>query len=221
MTIGIYKIENLTNGKIYIGQSIEIEKRWQKHLTAQDDFYIHKALRKYGKTNFSFQILEECNQEELDNKEKYWIDYYNSLTPNGYNMIPGGSNGMGLAKGYEIEQYDFKGNLIATYPSAHQASLITNIDHWSICACCRGLYQRAGNFIWKYVNDPKEIKPKDQRTNFQVIQLDKDTNEQIAEFNSISEAMQKTGIAKATICKVCNGKGKTAGGFKWKYKYNE
>ena len=47
MSIGIYKIENLINHKIYIGQSIEIEKRWQKHLNAKDNFVIHKALQKY------------------------------------------------------------------------------------------------------------------------------------------------------------------------------
>lgn len=69
MTCGIYKIENLINGKVYIGQSIEIEKRWQKHLNAKDDFLIHKALRKYGKANFSFSILEECAINELDARE--------------------------------------------------------------------------------------------------------------------------------------------------------
>ena len=69
MTCGIYKIENLINGKVYIGQSIEIEKRWQKHLNAKDDFLIHKALRKYGKSNFSFSILEECAINELDARE--------------------------------------------------------------------------------------------------------------------------------------------------------
>jgi len=102
MSIGIYKIENLVNHKIYIGQSIEIERRWQKHLNANDDFLIHKALRKYGKENFSFTILEECNKEELNEKENYWITYYNCIIPNGYNMINGGSNGAGLAKGKSV-----------------------------------------------------------------------------------------------------------------------
>ena len=74
MTCGIYKIENLINGKVYIGKSIEIEKRWQKHLNAKDNFLIHKALRKYGKENFSFTILEECSLFDLDAKEKFWIN---------------------------------------------------------------------------------------------------------------------------------------------------
>ena len=102
MTCGIYKIENIINGKIYIGQSIEIENRWKKHLKANDDFITHKAIRKYGKENFKFSIIEECGIEELDNKEKYWINFYQSIIPNGYNMIPGGSNGMGLSKGMKV-----------------------------------------------------------------------------------------------------------------------
>ena len=94
--------KNLINGKVYIGQSIEIEKRWQKHLNATDDFIIHQAIRKYGKENFIFSIVEECELIILDEKESFWIQYYNSMTPNGYNMIPGGSNGMGLSKGYKV-----------------------------------------------------------------------------------------------------------------------
>lgn len=218
MTCGIYKIQNLVNGKIYIGQSIEIENRFQKHLNAKDEFYIHKAIRKYGKENFSFQIVEECEASQLDEKEKYWIEYYNSLAPSGYNMIPGGSNGAGLAKGESVEQYDFNGELIAVYPSANQASIATGIDHWSICACCRGEYKRAGNFIWKYSKTQKEITPLNQRTDFTVLQLDKKNDIIISEFKSITEASKATNIAKATICNVCNGKGKTAGGFRWKFK---
>ena len=62
MTIGIYKIENLVNHKVYIGQSIHIEKRWQEHCRPSADSAIAKAIRKYGKENFSFQILEECSE---------------------------------------------------------------------------------------------------------------------------------------------------------------
>lgn len=219
MSIGIYKIENLINHKIYIGQSIEIEKRWQKHLSAKDDFVIHRALHKYGKENFSFQIIEECNLLDLDEKEKYWITYYNSLVPNGYNMIQGGSNGAGFAKGKKVLQYSLKGEFLEEYSSANQASLITGIDHWSICACCRGEYQQAGGYQWKYSEDKeKEIKTIKKRTNYEVLQIDVKTDEIIQEFSSIKEAAAKTNIANSTICNVCNGKGKTAGGFKWKYK---
>lgn len=96
--IGIYKFTNKINNHSYIGQSINIEKRYEAHLTAyknpnhhcyNNTFYI--ALRKYGINNFNFEILEECNKEELNNREKYWIKYYDTYN-NGYNMTEGGDS---------------------------------------------------------------------------------------------------------------------------------
>lgn len=87
MSTGIYKIENLINGKIYIGQSIHIEKRWQEHCKASSHSLIAEAIQKYGKENFSFQIIEECEQDLLNTKESEYIHSYNSLVPNGYNIV--------------------------------------------------------------------------------------------------------------------------------------
>lgn len=88
MSIGIYKIENLITGKIYIGQSIHIERRWQEHCQKTASSLIGKAIQKYGKENFSFQILQEVQDTSLLNDlESYYIKKYNSLTPNGYNIV--------------------------------------------------------------------------------------------------------------------------------------
>lgn len=94
---GIYKIQNKINGKCYIGQSINIYKRWQEHKSNsinknhEDSYYpLYCAIRKYGIDNFDFSIIEECNQEELNNKEIYWVKYYNSFE-NGYNQTLGGN----------------------------------------------------------------------------------------------------------------------------------
>lgn len=87
MTVGIYKIQNLKNGKIYIGQSIHIEKRWQEHCRLSTKSLISKAIKEYGKNNFSFQILEECLEKDLDKKEQEYIIKYNSIVPSGYNII--------------------------------------------------------------------------------------------------------------------------------------
>ena len=88
MSIGIYKIENLINHKIYIGQSIHIEKRWQEHCQNSTDSLISKAIHKYGKNNFSFQIIEEVEDILLlNNLETKYIEYFNSLVPNGYNIV--------------------------------------------------------------------------------------------------------------------------------------
>lgn len=86
MTTGIYKIENLLNGKIYIGQSIHIERRWQQHCQLSADSLIANAIKKYGKENFSFQIIEECDESLLNSREMFYIQQYDSLVPNGYNI---------------------------------------------------------------------------------------------------------------------------------------
>lgn len=85
--IGIYKIENLLNHKIYIGQSIRIERRWTEHCNKNKKTVISQAIQKYGKQNFAFQVIEECKPEQLNELEEYYIKKYNSIVPNGYNVV--------------------------------------------------------------------------------------------------------------------------------------
>lgn len=94
MKKAIYKITNLINGKVYIGQSVHPNRRWIEHkqyaMNGIDDYPIHQAIRKYGKENFTFEILEEV--EDYNEEEKRLIKVYNSLVPNGYNICPGGES---------------------------------------------------------------------------------------------------------------------------------
>ena len=94
--IGIYKITNKLNGHIYIGLSKNIEERWKKHCQKYKNpndkeykKYLYRAFRKYGIDNFTFEVIEECEEKELCNREIYWISYYDSYA-NGYNETPGG-----------------------------------------------------------------------------------------------------------------------------------
>lgn len=229
ITCGIYKYENNINHMIYIGQAIDLKERYQKHLknikdlTHQEDFY--KGLREFGLSNFSYEILEEFenfNPKQLDELECYYIKKFNSMKPNGYNMVPGGSNGAGLAKGKKVFQFDLFGNFIQEYPSAHIASRETGIDFSSICACCRGEKLHTQNYQWKYDNSNKNITDISEEVilfNQPVLQYSL-TGEFLKEYNSLKEASEESKINKGTICKVCNGKGLTAGGYIWRYKKN-
>ena len=85
----IYKIENKINHKIYIGQSNNPERRFKEHCKNNNyKSLIHDAIIKYGEKNFSFTILGWF--EDYNEKEKYYISYYRSLAPNGYNILKGG-----------------------------------------------------------------------------------------------------------------------------------
>ena len=92
----IYKITNKINNKVYIGQTIKtLEERWKQHLSAannNDHKHLYQSINKYGKDNFIIEIIDQAKDiDDLNQKEKYWVDYYNSLDPNiGYNNIEGG-----------------------------------------------------------------------------------------------------------------------------------
>ena len=89
--IGIYKITNLVNGKVYVGQSIDIEKRWMEHKYSHTRLsLIGRALHKYGIDSFSFEVVCECDKSELNDKEQEYIAKYDCMHPNGYNLKSGG-----------------------------------------------------------------------------------------------------------------------------------
>ena len=92
MKIYIYKITNKINGKIYIGQHKQttIKENVDRYLGS--GILIKKAQDKYGKENFTKEIVEYCNEEDVNDREVYWIRFYNSITPNGYNITKGGQN---------------------------------------------------------------------------------------------------------------------------------
>ena len=89
--IGIYKIVKKENGKTYIGQSNDIERRIKEH-QYKVDIPVELAIKKYGIDAFTYEVVEECSLEQLDEREIYWIEYYNTYKGFGYNCNPGGGN---------------------------------------------------------------------------------------------------------------------------------
>lgn len=89
--IGIYKITDLTNGKVYIGQSNNIERRKREHFewNKNPSQYVDILIKERGPENFDFEVLEECLKEELTTRERYYIEIFDSFY-NGYNKTKGG-----------------------------------------------------------------------------------------------------------------------------------
>lgn len=92
----IYKITNLLNNKLYIGQTTqELKKRWNDHKKrgAKSCPALKAAIGKYGKENFKIEEIDNASTiEELNIKEEYWIKFYNTIAPNGYNLTSGGNS---------------------------------------------------------------------------------------------------------------------------------
>lgn len=106
MASGIYMYQNVINGQRYIGQAIDLARRKKDHKTrAFNEFQgnneynsvIHQAFRKYGYDNFEYSILEECEISLLNERERYWIAYYNSYKA-GYNCDEGGNTARHFCK---------------------------------------------------------------------------------------------------------------------------
>lgn len=92
----IYRITNIINSKVYIGQTIMgIKLRFQDHISSfrrgrANCYKLYRAFAKYGIENFKIETIEECPKDRLNEREKYWINFYNS-TKTGYNVSIGGN----------------------------------------------------------------------------------------------------------------------------------
>ena len=104
----IYKITNTINSKSYIGQTIQnVKERFYQHCAtkcskAVSNMAIHRAIKKYGKSNFTVEVIEEIDSANLNDRERYWIKYYNSYN-NGYNSTKGGQDGCKPFKDLDVE----------------------------------------------------------------------------------------------------------------------
>lgn len=152
--IGIYGYRNKSNGKWYIGQSINITKRKWEHLSQPSNSSpFDLLLQKEGKDAFDFIILEECEREELDEKEKHWIEHYNSIE-DGYNIREGGVSMRGednpaaklteeqvLSIVYDLENTNMNNKEIGKKYKVH-SSLIDSINR---CKIWNHVHGKTGN----------------------------------------------------------------------------
>lgn len=204
----IYKITNLTNGKIYIGKTSEsIEKRWKQHIRdskkrKNEKRPLYDAMNKYGINNFKIETIEETSIP--DKREVYWISFYNSYH-NGYNATLGGD-------GKTRINYDL---VINTYNKLKSQKLVAEklgIDGQTV----RRILKEKNIPIIKNIPGSKKITQYDLEYNF------------IKNFNSAGEAAREIilmGLSKSNISTsvgnrirdCANGKLKTAYGFIWKF----
>ena len=96
MTFGvIYLIWNIINGKMYVGQTVNLRSRIIAHNCG--DQYVDRAIRKYGRENFRCFVIKNCaSKAEMDTWEKFFIILLNTKKPNGYNLTDGGEGIVGL-----------------------------------------------------------------------------------------------------------------------------
>lgn len=202
----IYKIINDINGKIYIGKTaFTIERRWKEHCkdakrSSKEHRPLYSAMNKYGIENFHIEIVEECTLEELDEKERFWIESYNSFS-NGYNATIGGD-------GKPYASYELIINLWNEGYSKKSIKEITGYCDTTVSQALKDIPSQERILRGYQTMQHLYSKP--------VKQLSKDGT-LIKVYSSAREAAEAIGCRSNHIQEVCNGKRKTTGGYKWEY----
>lgn len=229
----IYLISNKYNDHKYIGQTLQtIEKRWYQHKLdiKKYDYPLYRALKKYGSNSFQvdeIEKLESKNKNELshllDEKEIYWISYYDTYN-NGYNQTIGGQNNApNKFPEKSVVEYNMQCALINVYPSLTAASDATGFNISDISSCClRKKVNRVQNRIFRYMDSPLTQTEIDwYKLKYpQIYQYDFYGN-LLNIFDFIQDAinyLSSNGINILTgnICKCCEGKALSAGNYVWR-----
>lgn len=226
MKSGIYRIINTVNTKSYIGQSVNVKKRWKSHLNSYrckrgEHPALHNAFDKYGINCFVFEVLCKAPKEYLNKLEFYFIKKFKThISKHGYNCDSGGHGG-GVSN--PVYQFTLNGKFIKEYGSTGVAYRKTGVIQSSIYSCCKLDRGHAGGFLW--TQDKSKIQ--DHINNYKKT-LEKQKNKRVIEVSvyqvslqgkvikkhdSIKKASQETGAKNIIAC--LNNKRLTSGGFVW------
>jgi len=200
----IYKIYNDINDKIYIGKTdYLIEKRFQEHIRDsrknQENRPLYNAMNKYGIEHFKIEQIEECDKQNVDERERYWIEFLQTFKY-GYNATLGG-------EGKSYLDYEL---IYATYletNSVKETAMIVSCDEKSVST----ILDTYG------ITKEDRIKNMASKKSNIVAMIDKKTNKIIKVFNGTREAGRFLNKTHQHIQEVCQGKRKSAYGYLWKY----
>lgn len=210
--IGIYKIINLSNGKVYIGSSRNISKRITDHfkpskVSARIKYPLYKDISKYGREQFKTEIIEECEIEKLEELETKYIGLY--FGENCYNISSTSHNMK------DDEEKKKHGRFFSEW----------NKKQWSDEEYRKSRSKHSSEVQKQRLSNPDYLKEKSRQLKKYtdsikkpIGQYDKQGN-LIKEFGGIREAERETGISSSQISSVALNKPmrKTAGGYVWKF----
>ena len=174
----IYKITNQKNGMVYIGSSIEVERRWRQHKEAsineKDHHYNYPlmiAFREFGIANFTFEVIDTLpTWEAMIEAEHNWIIKENCVKPNGYNQTDKTDSPMfdpAIAKkmsdtkrekyGKRVCEIDSIKNILNIWNSLAEAGEATGLDRFKISNVCNGTRLTTGDRIFRFLDDKNQI----------------------------------------------------------------
>lgn len=230
--IGIYKIENATNGKVYIGQSRNIQRRWYTHRSdlrcgRHENQYLQKAYNA-DPSAFRYSVVVECPSELLNDLEAYYIARHGSANPqNGYNidLSPCGTGRISEVSRRamsEAKRHKMRSVICITtgviYDCLGDAARETGDTAQKIYDCCSGRrkssHGRAWAYLCDYEADPQRYTIIRRRCNNTSGVICIETGKH---YRTATEAARCNGTSDGSICSCCRGRVDTAGGLHWRY----
>ena len=220
---GIYCIENIINNKKYIGQSVDVDGRWSKHQSClnkdnHDNDYLQHSWDKYGKENFKFYILEYCEKDELDEKEIYYMNLYNTMNREyGYNLKSGGQMTNQLSE--EVRNKISESNKkVYENSDLRKTRSIDALNQWAnpeikkkIMGENNGMYgKHHSEESRRKMSENKKGKPSKRKIPVLCVELNR-------VFQSMTDAANEIGCIASGISNVCRGKQKTCAGYHWQF----
>lgn len=210
MKTHIYIIKNNINDKVYIGQTkLSLSERFKKHIyDSKTPCKKHRplflAFEKYGIENFYIELIEDCDSEFADEREIYWIKYFNSYNENGYNATIGGTM-------YEPYDYKYIANLIKLG--------LTTKEIVQKIGCCKQLVYRVAKLNNLKINGANHNKQVAQYTkNDNLLQIFNSLNEAARYIKTSNNISSNISTIRTNISRKCrNNKYKIAYNYKWNY----
>ena len=219
---GIYKITNLKNNLVYIGQTVNFGIRRRDHWSDKTQDDLHNDIQKLGKEYFKFEIVEKCDIDQLDEREKYWIEYYDSYNM-GYNNTGGGSGNKLNANNSQcipVYAYNLDGTFAAEYYSIANAMRELNMKSNNITRCIihNDNHHHSGGFMWRTYKTDQIPAFEKNLGGKSIYCYDLNTRLFVKEYKTVTEAgIELCGKRTPHICSAVNGSRKSACGFLWSY----
>lgn len=229
---GIYQIRNIINNKIYIGSTKNFDQRKYRHFLhlrngEHHSILLQRAYNKYGEINFVFEVLEECEDQELIKKEQEYLDNYKPFSPVGYNIstiasncvLFGEKNGMYGKFGENNPNFGTKATEKRKKLISEKLTGIKRSKEFKKI-CSERAKKRIGKLNPMYGKQLSEERREyiSKLKSQPVIMYDVDTGNFIQEFPSAKIACQETGIDDSSIIANTKQKIKTAGKYIWRKK---
>lgn len=214
--VGIYKITN-PKERIYVGQSVDVQQRLKnyKYLTnCKNQIQLYNSIKKYGWNQHKVEILEECSSEELNERERYWQDFYNVITKSGMNCRLTSTldkTGKNSEESNIKRALTMQGKNRGPRPDVSERNRV--VHKGKVISEEHKKQNRE-----KQLGVPKVYGGQNENRKREITQWNKDRTTVITTWDSLTSAAKSVKRNPGDIHRVVSGRGSSCAGYYWTYK---